>query len=432
MIKYFGTDGIRGRAHEFLTPELAKKVGLGLSLLACKEVIVGQDTRASGAVLAAAITEGALEAGIDVYRAGVVTTPMLSHLSKRKQTFGVMISGSHNPYHDNGIKVFNCGRKLSQDEENILEFFLNGKASLKPMSRGREMALEDGFQIYKELFEDFSVDTDLKIGLDFANGAAWDVGKKIFAHLGWNFHSVGDEPDGKNINAGCGSTHPENIAGFVRENAFDLGFTFDGDADRVLAVDGGGEIYNGDHLIYVFARHMLEEGSLNGRGVVLTRMSNLGLFKALKELGIAVETTDVGDKYVFEALEKTGYVLGGEASGHIINLNLLDTGDGLLNAAYLVKILTAKNISLAEATKELKMYPEISFNLRDVSKEVLKIPEVKAEIKNMQKNLGANGKIVVRPSGTEPVIRISVSAECGEEAEAYLERIVELLKGWGR
>ena len=197
-------------------------------------------------------------------------------------------------------------------------------------------------------------------------------------------------------------------------------------------MDGGGEIYNGDHLIYVFARHMLEEGSLNGRGVVLTRMSNLGLFKALKEQGIAVETTDVGDKYVFEALEKTGYVLGGEASGHIINLNLLGTGDGLLNAAYLVKILAAKNISLAEATKELKMYPEISFNLRDVSKEVLKIPEVKAEIKNRQKNLGANGKIVVRPSGTEPVIRISVSAECGEEAEAYLERIVELLKGWGR
>lgn len=428
MKKYFGTDGIRGRAYEVLTPELAYQVGLSLQLLGCKEVIVGRDTRESGVMLAEGIENGAVDAGIDVYQAGVVTTPMLSYLSKRKGTFGVMLSGSHNPYHDNGIKIFKYGKKLSPEEENVIELFLNSFGTVNLEEKGKACALTDGFEIYKELYDKLNVHTNLKIGFDFSNGSACEIGEKIIQNLGCYYLTTGNNPDGLNINQGCGSMHPHNLVNLVRENGLDLGFTFDGDADRVLAVSGDGRILDGDYLIYLYAQYLLEKGCLNGSGVVLTKMSNLGLFKALEAKGISVEVTDVGDKYVFEALEKTGYVLGGENSGHIINLTLLDTGDGILNAVYLLKILEEKQIKLEDAARDLVLYPEKTYNLKDVSKEVLKHPEVEKKISEMKERLGANGKIVVRPSGTEPVIRISVSSETQEEVELYLGEIINLLK----
>lgn len=428
MKKYFGTDGIRGRAYEVLTPELAYQVGLSLQLLGCKEVIVGRDTRESGVMLAEGIENGAVDAGIDVYQAGVVTTPMLSYLSKRKGTFGVMLSGSHNPYHDNGIKIFKYGKKLSPEEENVIELFLNSFGTVNLEEKGKACALTDGFEIYKELYDKLNVHTNLKIGFDFSNGSACEIGEKIIQNLGCYYLTTGNNPDGLNINQGCGSMHPHNLVNLVRKNGLDLGFTFDGDADRVLACDGEGMIYNGDQLIYIYARYLLEKDALVGRGIVLTKMSNLGLFKKLGEMGVGVEVTDVGDKYVFEALERTGYVLGGENSGHIINLHLLDTGDGLLNAAYLLKILSEKKLMLKEAAQGLKMYPEKTYNLRDVNKSVLKHPEVEAGIEELKARLGENGKIVVRPSGTEPVIRIAVSAESTEEADLYAVQIIELLK----
>lgn len=428
MKKYFGTDGIRGKAYDLLTPELAYQVGLSLQLLGCKELILGRDTRESGVVLAKEMEKGAIAAGINVYQVGIVTTPMLSYLTKRKNTFGTMITGSHNPYYDNGIKIFKYGKKLAPEEEKTIELFLNGIGTVNLQEKGKASLLTDGFEIYSELYDKLTFSTNLKIGLDFANGSAYEIGKRIFQNLDCFFLTVGDVPDGTNINKGCGSTQLENIISFVKKNKLDLGFAFDGDADRLLVVNHDGRIFDGDYLIYLYAQYLLEKGSLNGDGVVLTKMSNLGLMKALEAKGINIEVTDVGDKYVFEALEKTGYVLGGENSGHIINLNLLDTGDGLLNAVYLLKILVENQLKLEDAVSDLVMYPEKTYNLKGVSKEVLKLPEVETKISELKANLGKNGKIVVRPSGTEPVIRISVSAITNEEVERYLEEIIHLLK----
>jgi phosphoglucosamine mutase len=428
MKKYFGTDGIRGKAYDLLTPTLAYQVGLSMQLLGCKEIILGRDTRESGVVLAAEIEKGALAAGINVIQVEVVSTPMLAYLSKRKNSFGVMITGSHNPYYDNGIKIFKSGKKLASKEEEIIELFLNGIGAVKFQEKGEIILLSDGFEIYKELYENLIFYPNLKIGLDFANGSAFEIGKRIFQNLGCYFLTTGDNPDGTNINKDCGAMHPENLIKLVKDNDLDLGFSFDGDADRLLAINHDGQIFNGDYLIYLYANYLLEKGDLKGRGVVLTQMSNLGLFKALEAKGINIEVTDVGDKYVFEALEKTGYVLGGENSGHIINLNLLETGDGLLNAVYLLKILTEKKLKLEDALRDLVMYPEKSFNLKGVKKEVLKLSEVENRISELQKQIGKNGKIVVRPSGTEPVIRISVSAPTHEEVDRILEEIILYLK----
>jgi phosphoglucosamine mutase len=428
MKKFFGTDGIRGKAYEFLTPELAYQVGLSLQLLRCKELIIGRDTRESGKMLSLEIEKGATEAGIKVRNAGIVSTPMLSYLSKRKNTLGVMITGSHNPYHDNGIKVFKYGKKLSEKEEEEIEAVLNGIKVVNPEVKAELEALDDAFSLYLELYQELFNPTNLKIGLDLANGATYEIGKKIFQNLNPNIKVIADQPDGKNINQDCGSTRPESLINLVLENALDLGFAFDGDGDRLLVVNHDGRIFDGDHLIYVYANYLKEKGLLPGNTVVLTKMSNLGIIKALKAKGINVLLTDVGDKYVFKALEEYDYVLGGEASGHIINLNLLDTGDGVLNAVYLIKILEESSLSLEEIVQEVKMYPERTYNLKDVDKGILKNPYVLKRIEAIKAELGDNGKVLVRPSGTEPVIRVTVSAENSTEVDYFIDDIVLLLK----
>lgn len=429
ILKYFGTDGIRGKAYDFLNADLAYKVGLGLQALDCKEAIIGRDTRESGKFLEENLEKGAVASGINVYRAGIVSTPELSYLSKRKGIFGIMITGSHNPHHDNGIKIFKAGKKLSEAEEAVIEAVIEGtKAPEEGVPFGKAEDAEDCFSVYCEIFEEIIVPTDLRIGLDLANGATCSTAEKIFKKITPNVFVIGNNPDGFNINRDCGSMHPETIVEFVKEKGLDLGFAFDGDGDRILAVDSAGRVFNGDHLIYIFANYLKEKGMLAKEGVVLTKMSNLGTIKALKNLGIKVVLTDVGDKFVFEALEKHGFVLGGEFSGHIINLNLLETGDGVLNAVYLTKILAEKQERMEELVKEVEMYPEKTCNLRDVKKEVLRNEGFQKRLKEMQAELGEDGKIIVRPSGTEPVIRISVSAASEERVQTNLDEIVGLLR----
>ncbi|MDD3999788.1 MAG: phosphoglucosamine mutase [Bacilli bacterium] len=428
MKKYFGTDGIRGRAYEFLTPELAYLVGLSLKPLGCEEVIIGRDTRESGKMLFEGIEKGAIDAGIKVWQAEIVSTPMLSYLSKEKNAFGVMITGSHNPYQDNGIKIFKYGKKLSGTEEELIEAVLNGIKKVELNNGKRESdQLSTGLDIYSKLFQDILVPSKLKIGLDFANGATYEIGKRIFQSYP-NIEVIGDKPDGKNINQGFGSTALDNLIKLVGEKDLDLGFAFDGDGDRIMVVNHDGRVIDGDYLIYIFGTYLKDKELLTGNAVVLTKMSNLGIIKALQARGIEVLLTDVGDKYVFNALEENGYILGGENSGHIINQNLLDTGDGLLNAIYLIKILEESKMSLEELTKEVIMYPERTVNVRDVKKEILKEEEVKNKIENIKIKLGSNGKVVVRASGTEPLIRVSVSAESYPLVDQIIEEIIYFLR----
>jgi len=429
-MKYFGTDGIRGKTGEFLTGELAFRVGTSLSVLGLPTLLIGRDTRESGPMLSDNIADGAKFVGLDVCDLGVVSTPMLSYLSGRFDSVGVMITASHNPYQDNGIKVFRSGKKLFSGEEQALEDVLNGRVAVqKTAINGKDLPTIDAFGRYSELFEPIMIHSSAKVALDLANGACHDIAPRIFAQVTDHLVLTGDRPDGRNINEGVGSTHLENIKSVVSAYGCEYGFAFDGDGDRLLAVDRTGRAFDGDLLLLVTASHLQSLGKLNHSTVVLTKMSNLGIIRAFQRRGIKVFLTDVGDKYVLEALETHDYTLGGENSGHLINRTLLNTGDGVLNAVYLMNILQTSGRSLAQWTEDVVFYPDKLVNLRDVDKSLASHPAVVLVVDRWQNQLGAEGKILVRPSGTEPLIRISVSAKTDETVDRCIQEISETIQG---
>ncbi len=430
MAKYFGTDGIRGKAHDFLSYDLAFRIGNALGVLGNNRLHIARDTRESGPMLVDAIKEGAIKAGLEIMDDGILPTPALAYLSAKYQAIGVMVTASHNPYHDNGIKVFDRGMKLFPETEAKIEAAIDDEHLI---SRGQHPKMEtreiNPVDEYLELFNGFVHKCRFSVGLDLANGATTSTGVAVFEKFSDNLHVIGNEPDGFNINLDVGSTHPEAICELVRKENLDYGFAFDGDGDRLMVCDRGGMVYDGDKSILLIAKYLKQKGLLKHDQVVLTKMSNIGIIKALGEAGISVLEADVGDKYVLEMLEKNDLVLGGENSGHIINRTLLDTGDGVLNAAFLLHILDETGLSLAEQVGSVVMYPDNLVNLRDIDTRLVKHPELVQLVANIQNELGTDGKLLVRPSGTEPVIRVYVSARSMSLVEKTIERVVTMFDG---
>lgn len=427
-MNYFGTDGIRGKAYDFITYELAYAVGRSMELLETKQVVIARDTRESGSMIVNALKAGIIDAGLAVLDLEIVATPILALMSIKMACIGIMVTASHNPYEDNGIKVLNRGIKTNPEEEAKIEAVIRGEVGLKNKAKGTLLPSIDPLTIYERIFEDFIVKSDLKIALDLANGATINSANYIFNKIGKNHQFIGDKPNGTNINKGVGSTHMENLVDFVLQHQCDVGFAFDGDGDRVLAVDDAGNIVDGDLMIYVIACYLQEQGLLNNHLVVLTKMSNIGIIEALHAKGIKVIQTNVGDKYVVEALHQNDASIGGESSGHIINRNLFVSGDGVLNAAYLVMILETKKQSLRHLIQDVTMYPDKLVNLRNVDKDLVNHPLVIELVQNLKADLGSKGKVLVRASGTEPLIRISASAKTMAEVDEMIQKITDTIE----
>jgi phosphoglucosamine mutase len=429
MAKYFGTDGIRGRFNLELTPALAFKVGQSLkTVLGIDRVVIGIDTRESSTELMYSVTAGAQSAGVDVMLAGVVPTPLISHYSKTKEIAGVMITASHNPYQDNGIKVFYKGNKLLEKQELAIEDYIDQFGDLEFVSKGDLVGGEEVVELYADLIDSIEVDpTDIKLGYDSANGANYLLAKALFDQFVPNSKQIGNNPTGKNINDGVGSTHLEHIIDFVQKEKMDLGFSFDGDGDRILVVDQDGTVFDGDKIIYILATYLKEQGLLKKDTVVLTKMSNLGIIKAFERQGIDVVLTDVGDKYVLDQINQSGYSIGGENSGHIILRDYLNTGDGLLVGIYLLKVLSETGKTLQELTSDIKMWPQKLVNIRSYNKEVLQDERVVKVIEEVKEELKENGKVLVRASGTEPLLRVTLSCETEEALENYMDKIVSMI-----
>lgn len=429
MRKYFGTDGIRGRFGLELTNGMAFKVGQSLkSVLGTQRLVIGMDTRESGSELLYSVVSGAQSMGIDVMIAGVVSTPLISHYSKLKNVSGVMITASHNPYTDNGIKVFDKGNKLSIEQELGIEDFIDNSKEFNIAKLGQTFSGEDVLDVYLDLIESLDLySTELRVGIDSANGANYLISLGIMREVVENLFQIGNEPDGKNINRGVGSTHLESMIELVKKEQLDIGFSFDGDGDRVLVVDHDQEIIDGDKIIYVIACYLKELGLLRKDTVVLTKMSNLGIIKAFERKGIKVVLTDVGDKYVLESINSNNYSIGGENSGHIILRDFINTGDGLLVALYMLKILTDTEKTLKDLTEDIQMWPQELVNIRTYNKEILNDLRVVNIIDSVKEELGSNGKVLVRASGTEPLIRVTLSCETQEKLDEYMKQIIDVI-----
>lgn len=442
MGKYFGTDGVRGVANKELTPELAFKLGRygGYVLTKDKErpkVLIGRDTRISGHMLEGALVAGLLSIGAEVMRLGVISTPGVAYLTKAMGAqSGVMISASHNPVEDNGIKFFGPdGFKLSDEQEEEIEKYLELEEDTLPRPVGKDLGTVndyfEGGQKYIQFLKT-TVDDDfegLHIALDCANGATYSLANYLFADLEADISTMGASPDGLNINEGVGSTHPEALAKFVLEKGADIGLAFDGDGDRLIAVDEKGEIVDGDQIMYICGKYMHQEGRLKNGTIVSTVMSNLGFYKALEAQGIKSIPTAVGDRYVVEEMRKNGYNLGGEQSGHIVFLDYNTTGDGMLTALQLINVMKQAKKPLSELASEIKKYPQKLVNVRVKDKyhvtENEKVSEVIAEV---EKEMAGNGRILVRPSGTEPLVRVMVEAPTMDECNEYVERIAKVVE----
>ena len=429
MGKYFGTDGIRGRFGIELTPNLALRIGQSIKqILKEEKVVIGIDTRESGHELMYGCASGAQSLGVDVMLAGVVSTPLIAHYSKEKQIVGVMITASHNPYHDNGIKVFYKGDKLTLSQEAEIEAFLDSPRDFQVTTLGKMFGGEEVFDSYLDLIESMEFDhIDLKVGYDSANGANYLISKAIFDELITESYQIGNKPDGKNINKDCGSTHLEAIKNLVKEKKLDIGLSYDGDGDRILVVDEDGDEIDGDLLIYIIASYLQDKGELNKNTVVLTKMSNLGIIKAFEERGIKAILTDVGDKNVLEEMNKNDYSIGGENSGHIILKNYINTGDGLLVSMVLLRILQESKKSLKELTASINMWPQVLYNIRTFNKEVIEDKRVLDVVNRIKEELKDNGKVLVRASGTEPLVRVTLSCETQEQLDIYMDEIVSMI-----
>ena len=444
MGKYFGTDGVRGEANVELTPELAFKLGrFGGYVLSQHEeetplVFVGRDTRISGELLEHALIAGLLSVGIRVYKLGVIATPGVSYLVRtEKASAGVMISASHNPALDNGIKFFGGdGFKLDDDRELEIETLLDAAEDTLPrpsaQGLGTVMEYPEGLRKYQEFLVSTGVQLEgMHVVLDTANGAASTSARQIFADLGAQLTVIGENPDGLNINDGVGSTHPEHLQEKVKEVGAAIGLAFDGDSDRLIAVDENGEIVDGDKIMYIIGSYLSSKGLLEKNTIVTTVMSNLGFHKALDAKGIQKEITAVGDRYVVEEMRKSGYNLGGEQSGHVIIMDYNTTGDGQLTGVQLTKIMQETGKKLSELAAEVTIYPQKLVNIRvenSMKDKAMEVPAIREIIEKMETEMAGNGRILVRPSGTEPLLRVMAEAPTDQEVDYYVDTIAAVVQ----
>ena len=441
MRKYFGTDGIRGIAGESLTADLSFKVGkaLGKLLTEKKEhpkVIIGRDTRISCDMIEQALTAGLTSTGVNVMTVGTIPTPAIAYLTKTIETdSGIMISASHNPYQDNGIKIFGPdGFKLTDDQELEIEHLIDNTDKIKNASFEKIGKLYSGNELTQKYVQHIkqSISGDLsgiKIALDCANGATTGVAPFIFGDLEADIETIGCKPNGININDNVGSTKIDTIANFVKENNVDVGFAFDGDGDRVLAVDSKGNIVDGDKIMFILAKHLKEQGELKDNMVVSTVMSNIGFYKAIKENGLQSVKTAVGDRYIVEEMRNNDYSLGGEQSGHIILMNYATTGDGILTAVKLTDIIKTSGKSLEELAGEVSIYPQKLVNIKVIDKKsAMEDADILAECEKVETELKGNGRILLRASGTENLIRVMVEASSDELTDKYCEQVAKIVR----
>ncbi len=447
MGKYFGTDGFRGEANVTLTVEDAYKVGRFLGWYYGKKkpeekcrVVIGKDTRRSSYMFEYSLVAGLTASGADAYLLHVTTTPSVSYVVRTEEfNCGIMISASHNPFYDNGIKVINeKGEKLEEEVITEIEKYLDGEMGEIPYAVrdqiGRTVDYAAGRNRYIGYLISIATRSfkNKKVGLDCANGSASAIAKNVFDALGAETHVIHNNPDGVNINTNCGSTHMGDLQKYVVENGLDVGFAYDGDADRCLAVDGEGNLVDGDKIMYVCGKYMKEQGSLVNNTVVTTIMSNFGLYKALEREGIAFEKTAVGDKYVYENMSQNGHCLGGEQSGHIIFSKHATTGDGILTSLKIMEVMLEKKESLKKLADEVEIYPQVLKNVRVHDKKTAQDdPEVQAEVQKVADALGDTGRILLRQSGTEPVVRVMVEAETNAICEKYVDQVIDVMKARG-
>lgn len=441
MGKYFGTDGFRGEANVDLTVEHAFKVGRFLGWYYGQEhkarIVIGKDTRRSSYMFEYALSAGLTASGADAYLLHVTTTPSVSYVTRTEDfDCGIMISASHNPYYDNGIKLINGkGHKIEAEIEEKIEAYLDGEMEELPLAHreciGRTIDYTAGRNRY--IGHLISVATrsfeDMRIGLDCANGSAFTIAKSVFDALGAKTYVINNNPDGLNINTNCGSTHIEGLQELVKEKKLDVAFAYDGDSDRCLAVDENGKIVDGDLILYVCGKYLMEQGRLEGNTIVTTIMSNLGLYKACDKIGMKYEKTAVGDKYVYENMMKNNYVLGGEQSGHIIFSKHARTGDGILTSLMIMEVIMETKQSLAKLIEEVKIYPQLMKNVRVADKKAAREnAKVVEAIAAVEKALGEEGRILVRESGTEPVIRVMVEAKTDELCSRYVDQVIAAME----
>ena len=458
MGKYFGTDGFRGEANVNLTADHAFQVGRFLgwyfTQLRRRErkegparIVIGKDTRRSSYMFEYTLVGGLVASGADAYLLHVTTTPSVAYVARTEDfDCGIMISASHNPYHDNGIKLLNSfGEKMDESVIALIEAYLDGEL----VAFGKEwpeLPLAHRDQIGRTVDHVSGRNRYIghligmgqysfkgkRVGLDCANGSSWNIAKSVFDALGAKTYVINADPDGYNINTNAGSTHIEGLQKFVLDNGLDVGFAYDGDADRCLCVDEKGNIVSGDHILYIYGRYMKERGKLLMNTVVTTVMSNFGLYKAFDELGIDYAKTAVGDKYVYEYMMANGCRLGGEQSGHIIFSKYASTGDGILTSLKIMEVMMARKKPLSELHADLTIYPQVLKNIRVTDKRMAQDdPDVRAAVAEIESKLGDSGRILVRESGTEPVVRVMVEAETEDICREYVDHVLEVIRNEG-
>ena len=441
MGKYFGTDGFRGEANVNLNVMHAYKVGRFLGHYYGKEhkarIVIGKDTRRSSYMFEDALSAGLTASGADVYLIHVTTTPSVSYVVRSEEfDCGIMISASHNPYYDNGIKIINGnGHKLEAEVEEQIEAYIDSPEDTIPFATRDQIGRTTDYTVGRNRYIGYIMSLatrsfkNMKVGLDCANGSAYTIAKGVFDALGAKTYVINNEPDGTNINNNCGSTHIEVLQQYVKEKGLDVGFAFDGDADRCLAVDDQGHIIDGDLILYVCGTYLKERGELNNNTIVTTIMSNLGLYKALDKKGISYEKTAVGDKYVYENMMQNDHVLGGEQSGHIIFSKYAATGDGVLTALMIMEVILNKKTSLSNLIKDVVIYPQLLENVRVKDKKAaMEHPAVQQAAKEVDEALGDEGRLLLRESGTEPLVRVMVEAKTDELCQQYVKKVADVIK----
>ena len=447
MGKYFGTDGFRGEANVTLTVDHAFKVGRFLGWYYGKnhengkaKIVIGKDTRRSSYMFEYSLVAGLTASGADAYLLHVTTTPSVSYVARTEDfDCGIMISASHNPFYDNGIKLINAaGEKMKEDVIAEIEKYLDGELGEIPYATRENIGCTVDYTAGRNRYMGYLMSLaiysfkGIRVGLDASNGSAWTLAKAVFDALGAKTYVINAAPDGTNINANCGSTHIEGLQDLVRREHLDVGFAFDGDADRCLCVDEKGEVITGDHILYIYGCYMKDRDKLVGNKVVTTVMSNFGLYKAFDAVGIEYEKTKVGDKYVYECMSENGYRIGGEQSGHIIFSKYATTGDGIITALKMMEVMLAKKKTLSELAAPLVIYPQALKNIRVTDKtQAQDDADVKAAVEAVANALGADGRILVRESGTEPVVRVMVEAGSTEECEKYVDQVIDVIKSKG-
>lgn len=444
MGKYFGTDGFRGEANKGLTADHAYNIGRFLGWYYSQngkkaKIVIGKDTRRSSYMFEYSLVGGIVASGADAYLMHVTTTPSVAYITRVDEfDCGIMISASHNPYYDNGIKLIN-GKGEKMDEATIAEVekYLDGEMEI-PFAERENIGCTVDYVSGRNRYVGYLISLGvysfrgIKVALDCANGASWNIAKSVFDALGAKTLVINNQPDGLNINMNAGSTHIEGLQKFVVENGCDVGFAYDGDADRCLCVDEKGNVITGDHILYIYGRYMKDRDKLVGNKVVTTVMSNFGLYKAFDELGIGYEKTKVGDKYVYENMKENGYNIGGEQSGHIIFSKYASTGDGILTSLKMMQAMIGRKKKMSEMYDGFVMYPQVLENVRVSDKKAAQDDaEVREAIKEVEETLGDKGRILVRESGTEPVVRVMVEAETTEICQQMVDKVVEVMKRKG-